>query len=391
MKNIYLAYILAFLNKAWFWGAIWILYYLRFTDYSGIGLIESIMIVLSIFLEIPTGAIGDLLGKRKTLIIAMLCCVIGNIIMALSPNISVLLFSVIFMTIGSALYSGTFEAFIYDTLKEHKQEDMYDRVISNVSSIDSVSMGITAIIGGFLYTMNPTFPFYATAATYFLGALLAFFLVEPKIDSEQFSFSNFISQNKMGLHELFHSKKNTIIILFLLPLMSVYVFGYQFLQDAIHLDLGFTGQQLGFIVAGICIVAAIFSQFTHIVRKKVSFVTFTLFSSLFTGIIFIAISFVSPILAILLSYLRIGTLTIQYNLSSQVINTLSSSKNRATTLSTFSLLTNIPYVITAFFMGEIIDNYSALTFAYYLGMVLFVISLYQLVLYKTTSNIFNTK
>ncbi len=388
MNNIKLAYVLSFLNKAWFWVAIWILYYLRFTDYSGIGLIESIMIVFSIFLEIPTGAIADLLGKKKTLIISMLFWTAGNLIMAISPNFTVLVFSVFFMTLGGSLYSGTFEALVYDSLKEEKKEHLYHRIISNISSIDSISMAICAIVGGFLYAINPQYPFFASAAAYFLGAILVFFFKEPHIDSEKFSFNAFIVQNKMGLRELFHGKKNTLMILFLLPLMAIYVFGYQFLQDAIHLDLGYKEKELGFIFAGICLVAAIFSQFTHIVHKRVSFISFTLFSTFITGFVFITISFVSPILALLLSYMRIGTLTIQYNLSSQVINSISSSKNRATTLSTFSLLCNLPYVIVAFFMGKIIDTYSALTFSFYLGMLTLIIVAYQISLYIIHKKLF---
>lgn len=43
-RNIYLSYLLAFCKNSWFWLGIWVFYYLRFTNYAGIGLIETIMI-----------------------------------------------------------------------------------------------------------------------------------------------------------------------------------------------------------------------------------------------------------------------------------------------------------------------------------------------------------
>ena len=64
-RNIVLAYILGYLKQSWFWLGIWVFYYLRFTNYAGIGIIESVMILTMTVGEIPTGAIADLLGKKK--------------------------------------------------------------------------------------------------------------------------------------------------------------------------------------------------------------------------------------------------------------------------------------------------------------------------------------
>lgn len=66
-RNIALAYILTISRFSWFWLGIWVLYYLKFTNYTGIGLIEMVMIFTMLLLEIPTGAIADLLGKNGRL------------------------------------------------------------------------------------------------------------------------------------------------------------------------------------------------------------------------------------------------------------------------------------------------------------------------------------
>jgi len=64
MRNITIAYTLSFLWKCWFWLGIWVFYYLRFTDYAGIGFLEAVMITTATIGEIPTGAIADILGKK---------------------------------------------------------------------------------------------------------------------------------------------------------------------------------------------------------------------------------------------------------------------------------------------------------------------------------------
>ena len=71
-RNIKLAYLFSFFNYAWFWLGIWVFYYLRFTTYGGIGLIETVLIATMTLAEIPTGAVADLLGKKWSLTIAFL-------------------------------------------------------------------------------------------------------------------------------------------------------------------------------------------------------------------------------------------------------------------------------------------------------------------------------
>jgi MFS family permease len=81
-NNITIAYVLTFAKNTWFWLGIWIFYYLRFTNYAGIGLIETVLIVTTTLTEIPTGAVADLLGKKKTLVIAFLLEAVGAYMMA---------------------------------------------------------------------------------------------------------------------------------------------------------------------------------------------------------------------------------------------------------------------------------------------------------------------
>lgn len=106
-RNISLVYILTALNYSWFWIAIWVLFYLRFIDYAGIGILESVMITTSFLGEIPTGAIGDLLGKKKTLILAFLLSALGNLTMGLSPSFGILLIMISFIALRKNKYIKT--------------------------------------------------------------------------------------------------------------------------------------------------------------------------------------------------------------------------------------------------------------------------------------------
>ena len=61
------------------------------------------------------------------------------------------------------------------------------------------------------------------------------------------------------------------------------------------------------------------------------------------------------------------------NLVSITINFNTKSEYRTTTLSTFNMIKNLPYVLTAYFIGRISDTISAKNTAVLLGISLFVL------------------
>ncbi|MEA3323337.1 MAG: MFS transporter, partial [Patescibacteria group bacterium] len=85
-NNIHILYVLSFLNNAWFWLGVWVLYYLLFTNFTGIGFIEMVMIVTILLFEVPSGALADIIGKKKTLIIAFLVVAVSEIVMGFAMN-----------------------------------------------------------------------------------------------------------------------------------------------------------------------------------------------------------------------------------------------------------------------------------------------------------------
>lgn len=99
-RNVLLSYFLAFSKTTWFWLGVWVFYYLRFTNYAGIGILETILIVTITLAEIPTGAVADLFGKKRTLILAFFLEAIGALMMAAAPNFQVLALSVFVLCVG---------------------------------------------------------------------------------------------------------------------------------------------------------------------------------------------------------------------------------------------------------------------------------------------------
>jgi len=388
-KNILLSYILAFSKTTWFWLGIWIFYYLRFTNYAGIGISETVLIVTMTLAEIPTGAVADLMGKKKTLILAFFLETVGALMMATAPNFQILVLSVFVMCVGGAFYSGTIDALVFDSLKEEGKEDSYDKKISNINTISLIAPAICGIIGGFMYKVSPSLPFYANAAGYFMGLIASFFLIEPHIDTEKFSFTNFLKQSGQGLRELFKNsdiKKQTKL---LLSIGFFVVISSEMIDSFLGFEFGFNEVQLGILWSGIFVVSALASQLTPSVKK-----TLKGNQPIIAVGIFMAITFaVSPVAGLIIGgmslALRSSLQAIFGNLASITINNNTESKFRATTLSTFNMIKNVPYVLTAYFIGSLSDKLSAKTISLYLGVISIVFILIQIISSKKNSTVQN--
>ena len=386
-RNVLLSYLLAFSKTTWFWLGIWIFYYLRFTDYAGIGLIETVLIVTVTLAEIPTGAIADLIGKKKTLILAFLLETVGGFMMAATPNFPILLLSVFVMCVGGAFYSGTLDALVFDSLKEEGQEGTYAKKIANINTISLLSPAICGVIGGFMYKINPTLPFYANAFGYLIGLVTAFFLIEPHIDTERFSLKNFFKQSGQGLRELFKTadiKRQTIL---LLSVGFFVIISAEMVDGFLGFEFGFNEIQMGILWSVIYVICAIASQLTPFIRKTFKGNRSIIVVGLLMAVTFIVSPFIGLIVGGLTLALRSSLHSIFGNLYSIAINNNTESKYRATTLSTFNMMKNTPYVLTAYFIGALSDKLSAKTIALYLGIALIIFILVQTIPFKRSSSI----
>ena len=69
-KNILISWLLVFQWELYFPIAIWMFYFLRYLDFREVALIGAASTIASSLLEIPTGAIADVIGRKKTLILS---------------------------------------------------------------------------------------------------------------------------------------------------------------------------------------------------------------------------------------------------------------------------------------------------------------------------------
>lgn len=376
-KNIVLSYVLASLKNSWFFLGVWVFYYLLFTNYAGIGMIESVLILTLVLTEVPTGAIADLIGKKITLIFSFFLMSACNILMAFSPNFTFLVISVFLGGIGMSLYSGTMDALVFDSLKQEGKEKRYSQVLGNMVTLQYLMMAATSSIGGFMYAVNPRLPFIASGAFCLLGFIFAFFLREPLIDTEKFSLKNFVRQNKRGFSQLFGKSNIRQATILLLIIAAFAVIADEVLNDILGVEFGFNSRQLGIFIAAVSLISSGISQLAPKIIKRFKKLNGAVFFGLLIGLTYLVSPWAGIVIGGLSLLLRVVFQTIFNNLSLVTINSFTESKDRSTTISSFNMIKSIPYILTAYSLGFFMDTLTARNFAFILGFLMLILIFIQ--------------
>ena len=378
LRNVRLAYFLSFAFHSWFWMGNWIFYYLSFGNYSTVAMIDSVALIFGLIYEIPTGAFADLVGKKKTLILAFLFQTIGNVLMGLSTSSWMLAASVwIFICMAYALYSGTMEAFLYDSLKQYGKESEFDKKNGTMGAVRLLSMAICGIVGGYVYNYMPNAPYLLAGLVSFLGLIVAFFLVEPRVDTEKYSLKDFFIQNTRGLKVLFSGLEIKRVTWYLAVTGAMGTFIYNLLDDLLAIEIGYSPTTISILFSVACLVSGIFTYLVPRMKVKLGENWLLILPMVVMGIALM----LSPIVSLfgfgILMIVRVIGEAVYQNYTSVVVNRMVSSDVRTTTLSSLSLLRNIPYgVLGTFVAGVVTLAGGALDFAVYYGAVLLCFTLW---------------
>jgi MFS family permease len=354
-RNITLFYALTIAKNAIFVEGNWFFFWLRMMTHQQIGWVDATAFTFGLMMEIPTGAISDMVGKRKTLLMAMLLCAVGYAIMGSNQNTAGLVVGFLISLVGGAFYSGADEALAYETLKAQNNEKGFERVISNANMLAIFSLIIASLVGGLLYTIDVRLPYYAWAAASLVGFFCAWFVTEPDVEHETFSTQAYVQQMMGGFRQLSQPALRPFMPLILGLVGMTFLFTDGLIQPAVAEHMGFdaTGQSLTFaIIAGL---SASVTFFVPWLRKRFSAWTFLMMLTLFMAVGFWGAGYVAGLSGFGMLILIRLTGTVAMPWVSIVVNQHVPSRDRATTLSTVSLITKIPYALTAVLAGHLAE------------------------------------
>ena len=291
--NIWKFYVLSFVSSLWFSSAIFILYYQSFgLNYFQIGFLEMSIALFALFLEVPSGAFADLIGRKWTVMIGMVGLSAGMLALGLAAGFFSLLFACFILAIGASMISGADIALIYDSLKNIGREKEFLKIRSRCVLVFYSAITIAAAAGGYMFSINIRLPYYLSAVTFGITAFFMLSMQEPYIIKKRYNIARHIKQMKEGLRQLVRHEKLMWLTIMGICLGIFVLFFHNIVAQPYVLGLGFKVEHLAVVFAGIFLATGlIISQAPKIEKslgeKKsfyamvvLQFITFLLLASL---------------------------------------------------------------------------------------------------------------
>jgi len=132
-------------------------------DAAAVGVMAAAYAAVVPIVEVPSGILADRWSRRGVLIVASLSLAACSLIGGLSSDVRTYILSALVLGVYFAMYSGTMDAIVYDTvLEETGDSDAFEHRIGRVRLLESIALVASALLGGWIAGLT------STRLTYFL-------------------------------------------------------------------------------------------------------------------------------------------------------------------------------------------------------------------------------
>jgi len=181
-RNLPLEYIYTVLFNFDLTRGLWMIYLAnKGMSLMQLGILESLFHVTSFFMEIPTGVVADLFGRRISRIVGRLFAIISLVLVYTGDGFYAYAFAFVITAFSYNFESGAGEALIYDSLKEMGRSEFFIKLTGHKELMYQLTSTCAFVLGGWLATQSYTYVYMLSIVFAVLAFVEAFFFKEPEL------------------------------------------------------------------------------------------------------------------------------------------------------------------------------------------------------------------
>jgi MFS family permease len=316
--------------------------------------LKAIYSIAIVTMEVPSGWMADVWGRKKTLIAGGILGATGFLVYSFSFGFWAFVFAEIVLGIGHACVSGADSAMLFDSLKASGKTEKYTKLEGQITSSGNFAEAIAGVIGGLLAAISLRTPFYFQFAVAAIAIPAAFTLIEPKIHSIEHIHS--LKKIIQNIKSTLISNHNLRISILLSSITGTATLTFAWLVQPYFLAVKLPVEMYGIFWTALNLTAGVSSVFAH--RVEMFFgKTWSLYAIIFLITLGYFLSGVAismwGMTFLFLFYLVRG---IASPMLKNYINQYTESDIRATILSVRDFIIRIIFAAVGPLLGWITDN-----------------------------------
>ncbi|MCL2530965.1 MAG: MFS transporter [Oscillospiraceae bacterium] len=143
------------------------------------GVIYSLTVIL---LDVPGGILADRIGRKPMIFLGYAFAAGEFIFTVFARSFGMFALAMVSAGIGDALYNGSQNALLYDSLLAEQKQDGFEKLLGNVNALDLAGSMIAMLFGGVLAAqLGFSLNYYISFVSMMIAAVLSLGLKEPPL------------------------------------------------------------------------------------------------------------------------------------------------------------------------------------------------------------------
>jgi hypothetical protein len=334
--------------------------------FTQITLLEAIYNLTTVLGEVPTGYVGDRVGRRDSLLVGTGLVSLTLVGIGLSGSFLALAGLYVCWSMGYNFRSGSEDAWLYDTLADGAESDAFAGVRGRGESV-SLAVGVgAAVLGGYLGSLDLSYPWFVAAGVTALGIPVLLTVEDAGGHGEDGTDPGLGRTLGIVRETLARRNVRALVVYYYVLYAAVTYLVFVFLQPVFRtvvVDLGVAEARveslLGLFYAAYSLVGAGLSYYTGAIEERVGIGTWFLVLPFLVGGALVGMWFV-PVLALPTFLLARGLADVTRSFAGQYVNDRVGSTGRATVLSAMAMVSGLAVVPFQLGSGVISDAVSPL-------------------------------
>lgn len=152
-------------------------------DAASVGVMAAAYAAAVPFVEVLSGILADRWSRRGVLVLSSVALVVSNLMGGASTDVASYVLSAIVLGVYFAMYTGTMDAIVYDTvLEETGDSGAFERRIGRVRSLEAIALVSSSLLGGWLAGLaTPRLTYFLTIPFAVLSIVAYLKFAEPQL------------------------------------------------------------------------------------------------------------------------------------------------------------------------------------------------------------------
>lgn len=363
---------------------------------SEVLLLTSIYIIAKVIFQIPSVAISDYFGKRRSMILGNAILIIYMIVLIFAPNFTGLAIANVFCALGYTLKAIAEGNLLYDSVSTRGGDGIYTKLDSKGASGYYILNTILAVVSGYLFVINNYIPMYICLFFLVVSFVLSFKfndIYTSKEKENKVSFAEFLKDYKDDIVDSFKFIKKSNRMKSYLIFAAVFyglIKTFNTYKSDLLTDMMVTEEQFSMIYAVLSLIAAISVTYSKKIQKQFKNKTLTvlslsyILSIIFVGVISMSISNDIALPFILIFYAVFRVCDSQWFVTQYTyLRNFTTAESRNKISFTFELITCLGASIISF-LGAMVLNYLNIRYAILLIGLIFLLVMVWILDYMRT-------